>query len=158
MFTAFPSYCVLFVLIRCSSCIAANVATAQITLPLYRKSTKETENGSIKSMAPVTLFKIVCTATNFFCTIKPEMMLIILIISARQVLIQEGVGCAFTRKAFTNTLIFHPLIWGNSFLRIKIASQKSRELQGFYISINKVRFKSKGILTKLSPCQILWHI
>lgn len=90
----------LFIRIKCPSCIAANVAAAQTILPLYLRSTKETKSGSAKSMAPVTLFEIECTATNFFCTIKPEMMLIILISAMMTVQIKRWLGNSITGNSF----------------------------------------------------------
>ena len=55
-----------FVLTKCPSCIAANVAAAATTAPLYFRSMTVGVNGSTSSNMPVILFITACNAILAF--------------------------------------------------------------------------------------------
>ena len=90
-----------FVLMKCPSCIAAKVAKMQITAALCFKSMKDNVSGKTNSSSPVTLFIVLCTATNRFWTINPEMILMILIKAMMPIQTQSQKGMFRTGSSFT---------------------------------------------------------
>lgn len=117
------------VLIKCSSCTAAAVATVQTRAPLYFISTKDIVKGKIKSNAPVILFRTVCFTMISFRRIYPEIKLNNLIIAIRIIHIQSqngiqfpevfrhqySVALAHSRRSFHRSLSEKPPIDQNRF-------------------------------------------